>query len=485
MKIILGYIVFFLYMALVIAVGEAVSKKFNIDKEVCRKCEHIATGLSWLITCYFTGATIHTFIINLVGLLILALLTFSGLMKSVEREGEEDTKSYGLLYFGISTLVVLSVALLHDPSFFMYTGISYYCMVLGDGIAPLAARVLGKYNTKVLGKKTFFGALTVFAFSSLTAWLFSIFVPWMNFSALFILSVGALAAIVELFSTNCTDNLTVEFAVFAYLLLNHYGHITLAVEIALLASFLMVIVNGKTGALTDKANLVSWLYFMMSAFIIGNEMSMSILGMYILSVIVSVITLVLSNKRNNEKERLSRNTKQILANSLVAIVFSFIYLFTKNRIFVLAAYAAIVEEFADSMASDIGRLSKKKPRDILSFKELTAGTSGGVTLLGSFSALVGATVAMLIPLSFGAMSFSNYIALTLIAAVGVFVDSLLGSRLQVLYKCTVCGNDTERKVHCQTPTEYKKGIRVIDNSAVNLFSSVVTAIFAVIYLLLI
>ena len=48
-----GYILSFLYMGLVIVLGEWLQKKFNLDKEMTRKCEHIATAMSWLI-CYFS-----------------------------------------------------------------------------------------------------------------------------------------------------------------------------------------------------------------------------------------------------------------------------------------------------------------------------------------------------------------------------------------------------------------------------------------------
>ncbi len=477
----LGYLFSFLYIGVVIVFGELVLKFTKIEKEVCRKVEHILTGLSWLIACWFIGPTVHLVIFNALGALLLAVLTFTDIMKSVERENTK--KSYGLLYFGISTLIVAAIAVFVNKDFYWFTGISYYCMALGDGMAPLIARLCKKINVKLTSEKSLWGTVTVFAVSSLVAWIFSV-VCDLGYSGLFILSVGALAATVEMFSRKCTDNLTLEFFVFGYLVLNYYGYASVALQIAILVALPMAMLNGGTGLLTDNANIVSWGYYVASTFVLGMPIATTVLSLYILSIIVGVIGLKKSNKQEKKKEKLSRTAKQIFANSLMALACCLLYAITSNSIFALAAYVSVVEEFADSMASDIGKMSRKKPVDIIGFKEMPTGISGGVTLLGSVCTLLASGVALAIPFAFGVFAWQTYLILLVVAVIGVFVDSVLGSRLQVLYKCTVCGSLTERVTHCGEEAAYHKGVRRIDNSVVNFFSSVVAVGLALVVLVL-
>ena len=71
------------------------------------------------------------------------------------------------------------------------------------------------------------------------------------------------------------------------------------------------------------------------------------------------------------------------------------------------------------------------------------------------------------------------------AFLGVVFDSLLGSLCQVKYRCTLCGRLTEKKEHCDAPTEKKEGIAFVDNDMVNIFSGFFSAILAALLVLLI
>ena len=194
--ILLGYIITFVYMALVIVVGELVQKKFNTDKEMTRKCEHLATSASWALCYIFVGPTYHLVIINFIAFAILALLTFTNFMKSAERDDAE--KSYGLFYFGLSTFLSIAIAYFVNTELIVLTGIAYYCLALADGLAPIVAKLFGKRNFKLYEPKTFVGFMTVFVISSLVTLVFSL-IFGLDFSPLFILSVGGVSAHAELY----------------------------------------------------------------------------------------------------------------------------------------------------------------------------------------------------------------------------------------------------------------------------------------------
>lgn len=481
LRIVLSYVVFFLYMGLVIVVGEALQKKFNLDKEMCRKGEHLATGLSWLICCFFTGASVHTLIINFVGLVLLAVITFGGLMKSVQREDAE--KSYGLFFFGLSTCVVTAITIFFNKDFYWFTGISYYCMAFGDGLAPFTARWAKKRNLKITEKKTLVGAVTVFFVSTLVAYLFSL-VCQLELSILFCLSLGALTAVVELFSEKCTDNLTIVFSVFGYLVLNYYGLATPALQIALLVAFPLVLLNGGLKALTPTANLIAWLYVILASYFGGLPTFVTVIALYLLSAVVGKTAHRIHRKKYGEKLSLSRNAVQILATAGATVACTIAHFFTGSIFFLFASYAVIAEQFADTIASDIGKLSKNMPRNIIGFKKMTAKVSGGVSLLGSLSALIASAVATVIPFFFQVFAWELYPLLLIIAFLGTMLDSILGSLLQVLYRCPICNELTEKKVHCDQTTLYEKGIRSLGNCGVNFISGVGTVLLCLPVLLL-
>jgi uncharacterized membrane protein len=153
----------------------------------------------------------------------------------------------------------------------------------------------------------------------------------------------------------------------------------------------------------------------------------------------------------------------VLANSAVASVLTLFHayqlhrreekhLLTTDKCFslpgdllvvgIIANYAAVA---ADTFSSELGILSKSKPRLItsLSFREVPPGTNGGVTMAGSFAGLLGSLVLVttsmaLVP--FCDPSLSNgwsfkerqrfTFAITIWGALGSLLDSFLGGWLQ-------------------------------------------------------
>lgn len=144
---------------------------------------------------------------------------------------------------------------------------------------------------------------------------------------------------------------------------------------------------------------------------------------------------------------------------------------------------------ADTWATEIGVLSKQKPRSVLTWQEVPPGTSGGVSLLGTGAAALGALLVGLVA-QIGLM-FSGAPGLPgdkiLLAALvgglaGCFTDSLLGASCQLFFRCSTCGAETEKREHCGRETEYLRGCRWLNNDMVNLLASGVGGLVAFIYL---
>lgn len=153
-----------------------------------------------------------------------------------------------------------------------------------------------------------------------------------------------------------------------------------------------------------------------------------------------------------------------------------------------AAFAgALATVNADTWATELGVLSKARPRLITTGGEVEVGTSGGVSRQGTLAALGGAAIIGLAAAGFnlaGGERLLSALILLIVAAfsglAGSLADSLMGATVQAIYFCASCGKETERfPTHkCGQATRYFRGWRWLDNDWVNFLSSVAGAALA-------
>jgi uncharacterized membrane protein len=139
---------------------------------------------------------------------------------------------------------------------------------------------------------------------------------------------------------------------------------------------------------------------------------------------------------------------------------------------------------ADTWATEIGLLSRLPPRMITTGETVSAGTSGGVTVLGSSAAaaagcFIGFEAALLVAvegyLAYQVPDLSGAPLLLLAPGMGLAstaLDSWLGATAQGIYRCPRCDVETERRTHrCGSATELVRGHRRLTNDGVNLAAS--------------
>ena len=174
----------------------------------------------------------------------------------------------------------------------------------------------------------------------------------------------------------------------------------------------------------------------------------------------------------------ARDVQQVLANggpfALAALGF------TAAPSLPLMAFAlgALAAATADTWATEVGTLAGGTPRSIRTLRPVPAGTSGGVSVVGTLASVLGA---LLLPALALALHWPGTVVAGAVAGgvAGALVDSLLGATLQARRRCARCGTDTERIVHdCGTATEHAGGVAWLDNDAVNLVSGVAGGLLA-------
>jgi len=146
---------------------------------------------------------------------------------------------------------------------------------------------------------------------------------------------------------------------------------------------------------------------------------------------------------------------------------------------------------ADTWATELGVLSPTSPRLITTGQRVPAGTSGGVTALGTLAAFAGGLLIGLTALVLGQVEAmwgsgaldGGYLWLVpvgvLAGLAGSTFDSLLGATAQGIYYCPRCQSETEARRHrCGQPTRHLRGWRWLNNDVVNFSNSIVGSLLA-------
>src|SRR5262245_33436808 len=128
---------------------------------------------------------------------------------------------------------------------------------------------------------------------------------------------------------------------------------------------------------------------------------------------------------------------------------------------------ALAASAGDTWATEVGVLYGGTPRSILNWRPVPPGTSGGVSLVGSGGAVVGAlAIGAIVLIVGGSTLVAGAAAIGGIA--GALLDSVLGATVQSRLWCDRCAVQTEREVHdCGHATHPIRGMPWIDNDFVN------------------
>jgi len=259
------------------------------------------------------------------------------------------------------------------------------------------------------------------------------------------------------------------------------GNIVLAISLStILAAFARF-----RRSVTTAAAVLAWAFAVCITYFGGIPAFLALAATLVFAVISGKIY---PSRRKNRSEiglkHGQRDIVQIICNVSIGTLMLLCYGIFEKEIFLVCYGAAMAASLADSMASEIGVLSSRPAVDIISRKPVTAGLSGGITTLGIAASAVGAIIIASVFAPASGLSLWAFAVIALSGLCAALFDSMLGSTLQVKYRCPKCGSITERPLHCETQGEKYAGVSFMTNDAVNLLNNIFSVVFAAVLILI-
>ncbi len=396
---------------------------------------------------------------------------------------ESGVKNPGILFVPISYLAI---------SFFFNSwreiaAISMWIMAFSDAFAalignhfPIKKLKIGKAKKSIGGSLAFFiSTIIVLSVSINYFQSFSAFVNISNLFELFvfILFLSVVLTASESLSFNGIDNLIVP--IFSAVLLLLFHSFFQSIDFAqlfwgILLATLIVVASIKLKFLQIDGVISA---FILGSFVFGLggiQWTIPILVFYIFSSTLSKIRNAVSEEKSEKGSQ--RDAFQVLANGGIpgiAVVSSY---FFESEIWFVIYLISLSVSTADTWATEFGNLKKRKTINILNFKEIEQGESGGISFGGTLGGIFGASLIAVSGIFWLQNNlFFQFLLISSMGFFGMLIDSVLGSSLQRKNTCVVCKKQTEKSIHCGIPTEYHVGTKWLNNDGVN-FISALTAV---------
>ena len=468
-----GYLFSVLY-ALACLLIAFVAYKLGASKKITRKIVHILVGFEWVILYHFMGAGIHFLAVCIAFLLMLAVVYWKRLMPMISSDGDNAP---GTVYYAVA-MTIMAIITLFVEEMILPFGIGVFCTSIGDGFAGVVGQGLShRANPKIYGNKTFYGTLTNFIVCVMVVAvmnsIFGLGLLWWH-----IISVAFFAVELELFTGHGLDNITVTLGSsllsFAFINLDSINGYVMPI----LITPLVIAFSHTKNALTKGGIIAALILDVVISVSLGNFGFIILLAFFAFGVLVDKIKKRYDKARQNiEKKGTKRDAVQVLANATIPAISAVLYFIFKEQIFVVAFVASLAEALADTVASGIGAFSRST-FDPFRMRKCEKGISGGMSILGTLASILGATIISALALAFGRITLTESLIILIAGFLGGVFDSMLGSLLQVKYKCIVCGKILEREEHCGERTHKYSGLSFVTNDTVNLLGTLFSAVIA-------
>lgn len=460
-------------VAVVALITEIVARKQIIPQWLSRKILHtLSVGLCGLMPFLLKDLNVLFWVVFSAEVLLLILVSRGILFKE-----DSGRKSWGIVLFPLPYLFLIWQFPMHP----WLIAIPMIILALSDSAAAIFGKLLAKKHYNLTGDpKSWIGSIAFFMTTCAVLLLIPtvISIPHVFREELFLLFIPLFSLLVtlsEAMGSKGTDNLFVPISVSLLLQLFYVWEldwITLSLLPVLGLLFLwstvrfkLLDLSGAFAAILLGSTVVlfsGWIWILPLAFFLFSSSLISRIPGFRKSGIAA-------------KEGKPRDWKQVFCNGGLYGVLSTVYslsptFFQGDLQFLMLVSMAVAT--SDTWASEIGVGMKGKAVDLLNWRSVEAGISGGISFAGTIGGLLGSASMAFMFILLMPNAHNSYVLFLVILILGFFgmlIDSLLGSKLQRKF-ITDSGRILEEQ---QGESKFYKGFSFIDNDLVNLISQII------------
>jgi len=400
--------------------------------ETTRKAVHLATAAGIPLLLLLPRPT---FLLLTVASIPITLLLGPGLLARFARDGEGWRRfAFAVLSFPLSVLILL----IAFPRFPAAAAAAWALLAIGDGAASMAGSKIGGPALPWNDRKSFAGS-GAFLAAGLPAAGLAWYAAGGSGTAAAAMAVVAgpvlIAAMVESLPSRLGDNLPIALAAgipLGFIAEFGGGEGALLVSRALPA----VLITGATAAAGVASNAFDRRGALAGALLGG--------GVYLFAGAAPFASLALFVLLGSAAGRLRgdrsgpRSARHAVANLVVASFAAFLAWLCDSPAIRAALIASIGAALADTLSSEIGLRSRSRPRLIVGWRLVPAGTDGGVTPIGTAAGGAGSLLITLSAWGLGYLPFSLFVPVFFAGFAGTIIDSLLGATLE---RARIVGNE--------------------------------------------
>lgn len=462
---------------------------------VARKVLHFLAIGSCAVAVTVLDRTLLTLIVTLAELILIFLVTSRRLM-----EEDDGRPAWGIIWFPLAFLFLL---LVEENNLFIA-----YCMAvlaICDPVATVVGKTLTWRPYQLTGdQKSVSGSLAFYtAYCFLQSfWEWNVgpvgqpiagIAPTEGVAYFFlpgIILAGALLTLTEGLGSRGLDNLLLPLVA--------YGALRMTPGLSpdfyalnggfILAAALFYWFTVRRRSLAPGGAFAAVVFAYLITWNAGPLWLLPLLCFFVSSVVIGKLFPSASTATDAKHAR-PRDAMQVGANGgpyvLLCLLFPPVnYLGVGMSIWELSLLCLAAIATADTWSSEIGQYFRWPTVDLMTWKKVPPGLSGGVSLPGMVAGLFGATLIAM--LGYGLVSIPHFSGLVLVAVfgfIGMLIDSLIGSLFQAKYRNK--GKSDNLLDQPLAGSELHAGYSWMNNDLVNLVSITIGgALFLLAYVVL-
>ena len=468
---------FFLSIIILIFLSEYSYRNDFLDPNLNRKIIHSMVGVAVSFSPFIFLSNIQPLILAVTFLIINLFSYKHNKLKSFHNL---NRKTLGTIFFPLGFIII--AALFWEYKYNI--ACCFMILAIADPLSSLTGENIKKPHKYNIGGdvKSYEGSIIMFLSTFIILYLFSnsVFHQFDTLETFLAIMLSCFAiTIAEAMSIKGSDNISIPLTAFFFIeIFNtvNMGNFIIGFSFVISLITIVLFYFYKRKHLSLDGFLSSTLMAGLILGFGGLKYVLPIAIFFILSTLLSKVGM-----KNLRESKSGRNASQVFANGGVGLVLCIFNHFYQMELIYIMFLASIAAANSDTWATEIGKLSRTRPKDIISGRSLNKGESGGITFIGLLGSMSGSFVIATVGY-FLDINTSYLIILFISGFLGSIFDSILGSTLQSRFILIDGKTIKEEK---EKDSYHYSGLVSINNNSVNFLCTLSAPIFFILMYLII